>query len=126
MKTYTWNYNEDDEYWNHDDFNTIDECVADAKENYKMKVGQRIAIGEPDVFKISVDSTTILDGIEEQAYDECGDVSESWDSYDYKNDKEGIEELSKQLTKCVEEWLEKRNNMPSFYRITNIRTVEIN
>lgn len=125
MKKYTWNYSEHDELWSHDDFDTIEDCIADAKENYKIEVGESIAIGETDEFRISVDATSVLDAIEEQAYDECGEASENWDSYDYKNDKDGLDELSNQLTKCVEEWLKQRNNMPTFYRILNIKTIEV-
>lgn len=126
MKKYTWNYSENDELWQHDDFDTIEDCIADAKDNYSMKPGDTIAIGETDEFRISVDATSVLDATEEQAFDECGEASESWDSYDYKNDKVGLEELSNQLTKCVEDWLRQRNNMPGFYKILNIKTIELN
>ena len=41
----TWNYKETDELWQHGEFETEEECITDAKENYGMKVGDEIAIG---------------------------------------------------------------------------------
>lgn len=122
MKKYTWSASANDELWQHDDFDTIEECVLDAKENYGYEAGTDIAIGEAIPFIVSVDADDIIERLEENAYEECGEASEGWIHYK----QEQLDELSEILTKHVNEWLEKTKNKPTFYKIDNIISVTIN
>lgn len=114
MKKYTWNESEKDELWHHDCFDTVEECIKDAKENYGYKAGETIAVGITEPFVVSIDARDVLERLEEDAYEECGEASEGW--LDYKN----IGKLSEKLTECVNEWLKETNQEPGFYRIHSI------
>lgn len=120
-KLYTWSYSENDELWQHDIFDSIEDCIADAKENYNINSEDTIAVGKVEPYVVSVDAETILENIEENAYEECGDAAENW--IDYK--KESIERLSVQLTECVNKWLKETGNEPHFYKIIGVKTIVI-
>lgn len=122
---YTWEYSGDVEYWTKDIFDSVEDCILDAKENYDVKEGSTIAIGEPVYFEPYVDACNILDCIEEDAYEEHGEVAESWDAYDYKKDKEKLEELSDKLTEIVRQWLKDNDTYPNFYNVTNIKIIDV-
>lgn len=122
---YTWEYDKDSELWRHDVFDTVEECVEDAKSELLSDAIKTIAVGEVQKYEITIDATDVLDGIEEQAYYECGDASDGWNTYNYKTDREDLDELSDQLSQCVTEWLKKKNNLPHFYSVDNVKTVSL-
>lgn len=122
---YTWEYSENEEYWTKDVFDTIEDCIKNAKENYDIKPGETIAIGEPFYWEPHVDAFNILEQLEEEAWDECGEVSEGWDTCNYERDKEKVEELSEELTEIVRKWLKDNGTYPNFYTINNVRVVEV-
>lgn len=117
MKKYTWSESKNDELWQHDCFDTVEECIKDAKENYDYKVGETIAVGITEPFVVSIDGSDVLERLEENAYEECGEASEGWLNTPYEN----IEKLSERLTECVNEWLKETDQEPSFYHIHSIR-----
>ena len=108
---YTWEYSEDVEYWTKDVFDSVEDCILDAKENYDIKPGETIAIGEPVYWEPYVD-----------AY---GEATEGWDTYNYERDKEKVEQLSEKLTAIVRQWLKDNGTYPNFSKIENVRTVEV-
>lgn len=118
-KQYTWSDSENDELWQHDIFNSIDECIIDAKENYLIKVEDTIAIGTVKPYVVSIDAETYLENLEEDAYEECGDAAEDWIDYESSN------QLSERLTECVNQWLKETGNEPSFYKIVDVKTIEV-
>ena len=124
---YTWEYSEDEEYWTKDVFDSVEDCLKDAKENYDIKPGETIAIGEPFYWEPYVSAFNILERLEEDAWDECGEASEGWDTYDYtiSEDKKKVEELSEKLTEIVRQWLKDNGTYPTFSIINNVRTVEV-
>ena len=123
---FTWNYSESDELWQHDEFKTEEECILDAKENYEMKVGDEIAIGTIYPYRVIVDVDRMLESIEEEAYEECGEVSESWNISSRKLYGKEIDELQEKVTKLVEDYLIKIKENPNFYKIGDTYTVTIN
>jgi len=122
MKKLTWSESENDELWQHDTFDNVQECIDDAIENYKMKKGETIAIGFVFPYIASIDAESVLEEIENYAYDECGESCESWINY---KDKESIDELSNRLTACLNQWLKETKQEPTFYRIDDIETIKI-
>lgn len=120
---YTWEINSNVEYWQHDIFESAEECMLDAKENYGLKTGDKIAIGIVEPYEVNVDADTVLEELEENAYNQCGEYAESWEPTAEKT--EDKEKLSEQLTAIVKEWLEKHNNMPGFYNVVEVRVKEI-
>lgn len=123
---YTWEYGETD-IWQHDLFDTIEDCILDAKENYRVESGTEIVVGEAVPWEPYVWAGNILDHLEEDAYEECGEVAEDWYAYDYKNEegRKGLNEISDKITEIVKQWLKDNGTYPDFYKIENIRTVEV-
>lgn len=79
---YTWMDYPNADIWNHDTFETVQECIEDAKENYLMKQGETIYIGECQNVSIGgIDLEDTLCRVEEDMYEEVGEVSEGWDIY---------------------------------------------
>lgn len=124
-KQYTWAQSEDEEFWRHDKFDTVKECVADYLENYTDGNPQEsIFVGEVEQFVISVDGSRVIESVEENAYDECGECAEDWEPSTGKTLSDWTE-LDEQLTKVVVDWLKKHNDMPSFYNVVDIREVKV-
>lgn len=122
---YTWEYSENEEYWTKDVFDSVEDCILDAKENYGIEPGETIAIGETFYWEPHVDAFNILERLEYDAWDECGEAAEGWETFDYKRDKEKVEELSEKLTEIVRQWLKDNGTYPGFSIIKNVRVVEV-
>jgi len=121
----TWNYKETDELWGHDQYKTEEECILDAKENYGVESGDSVAIGTVYPYTASVDVDSLLEQLEQDAYEECGDAAEYWDISSRKHYDEQIDILHFAITECVEKYLASINEIPSFYRIDDIYTVTV-
>ena len=123
---YTWETNEAD-IWRHDIFDSVEDCILDAKENYLIESGTEIVVGEAVPWDPYVSAYLILERLEEDAYDECGEVAEDWYAYDYKSEegRKSLDELSDKITKIVKQWLKNNGTYPDFYKIENVRTVEV-
>ena len=121
MKQYTWSNNKNDELWQHDIFSSKEECIADAKENYEIKSGETIAIGVSIPYVVNVDAERVLENLEEQAFEQCGEACEGW--IDYKH--EDIIRLSNALSDCVNAWLKETKQEPNFWQVDDIETVVI-
>lgn len=123
---YTWEYEETD-IWQHDLFDTIEDCILDAKENYLVESGIEIVVGEVVPWEPYVFAGNILENLEENAYDECGEVAEDWYAYDCSSEKgrKSLDELSDKLTEIVGQWLKGNGTYPTFYMIKNVEVVEV-
>lgn len=122
---YTWEYNDDTELWYNDLFDTVEDCIADARDNYMVEIGETIAVGEVVPYEPYIMADDVLDKLEEDAYEECGEVAEDWNAYSWKDDKESLDELSNKLTEIVRQWLKDNGTYPYFYKIENVKTVEV-
>lgn len=122
---YTWSENKDDEWWNKGEYDTEEECVQEAIQGYGFKHGDTIAIGKVYPFEPHPDIDTLLDQMEEDAYEECGEAAEAWSIGAGKGREKEGEELEKGVEKLVNEYLEKIGEKPGFYKVGNIHTVVI-
>lgn len=122
---YTWEYSENEEIWRNDIFDTVEDCILDAKENYCVESGTDIAVGEVVPWEPYVMATDILERLEEEAYDEVGEVGGDWNAFNYNKDKEKLEELSDKITEIVKQWLKDNGTYPDFYRIENVEIVKV-
>lgn len=122
----TWNYDENDELWQHDNFETEEECVMDAKENYCVRVGKTIAIGTVNPYVVNVDIESVLEQIEEDAYEECGEVANDWIISNRKSYGNEMDNLQEKVTELVNIYLEKIIEKPTFTKIDSIYTVTVN
>lgn len=117
---YTWNNDKDSEMWCNGKFETIEGCIKNAKEE-GCRTGETVFIGRCVDFEVSVDADDVIERLQEQAYEECGEASDVW--IDWKNDN--VKQLSERLTDCVNEWLKETKQEPTFYYIDNIKAIEI-
>lgn len=117
---YSWNGDNDSEVWGNGKFYSIEECIENAKEE-GYRAGETIYIGRCVDFEACVDAGDVIERLQEEAYEHCGEVSDGW--IDWKNDDVNV--LSERLTSCVNEWLKETDQEPSFYHITDIGPVVI-
>ena len=125
MNRYTWNYNETDELWLHDIFDTIEDCILDAKENYDVKSDETIAVGVIYPYIPKTDIDILLERLEEDAYEECGEAAESWYISTRKGHEKEFDELQEKVDLLVTEYLEKIGEKPYFYKIDDVRTIKV-
>ena len=118
---YIWNFNKDAEIWQNDEHDTIDECLKEAKKKAEMDEHQTVVyIGECVPYIPEADCTDILDRMQEQAGEMCGDVGDDWCAYDWHK-KEELEELNDTLTSAVRVWMKKYGHYPTCCNIQNIK-----
>lgn len=114
MKKYAWSRHSDDEIWHGGVCDSVKECVEEARcEDYKYT--DTFAIGYVEPYQVDcVNSDMIIEYLQENAYDEIGEVSESWlDSIT----REQREDLESRVLKVVLEWLKDCKEEPTFYKI---------
>lgn len=114
---YTWNFDRNAEYWNNDEYDTVEECIKDARNNMISDEDYVVYIAEVVPFEPKIDADDILCRLEEDAYEECGEFAEDWNVYEANKD----DELSNALTQVLIDWLKKHHLMPNFYTVENIR-----
>lgn len=123
-----WTYNLNDaEAWTSDEFDTKEEAIAEARAEIDLLEkldgiphGDIFRIGQVELYNpmINVD---FISQLEEQAYDECGEVAEGW--------LEGVEEKQKQalddqIQEVIAKWLEDIGKTPGFGSIVNIERIK--
>lgn len=121
MDKYSWNFNEDAERW-FESADSIAECIADARaavESGECDQADTVYIGVNVPFIPSVDAESVLETVEEDAYEFC-ELAEDWSACDRKM-KDELEELSDTLSAAVKAWLKKNGREPDFYAVQNIR-----
>lgn len=126
MEKYSWELDGNAERWYNDTHDNIDDCITDAKEavidgDYQTDEPPTVVyIGENIPFIPTVDVERILDNVEEQAYDYCGDIDGDWAAYNYKK-KEELQELEDSINTILHVWLKKYGYYPNFWRIENVK-----
>lgn len=112
MNKYFWNFDEHDEVWRNSG-DTIEECISEAKweKEYREMAEDYVYIGEIEAHEPEIDIEYLIDNIQEQAYEECGESCEGWlDGLK----KEDMKKLEERLNKVFADWLEETKNQPYF------------
>lgn len=131
MNKYAWDFDIDSEFWNNGTFDSVEECIEDAIQYLTTAIDDSdeypklVYIGNVREFVPKIGALHILERLEEQAQEECGEIGEDWDAYHY-DEKERIAELEDALNKVVIDWLTKYNRMPNFYTVENIMEYPLN
>lgn len=132
-----WIVTFDNEKWDdwYEEFDTKEEAITDITSQDINKLyeywndnygGDEIPeviecfVGQMDVFKPTVNTSSVLDDIMENAGWHGGDYA---DGYLDNVDNEMENELDKQLNEVLNKWIEKFNLQPSFYQVINIEKV---
>ena len=134
---YSWVNDCNTEIWNNGMFDTVEECVKDARyenfveyelssnnDDYVIYVGECVPV---DIDGIYLDD--ILERVEETMYGEMGEVAEGWDIYstsgEYQDRKPIYDKYQKQLEILVLNYIKEIGEKPDFFKIRNIREVRI-
>lgn len=125
---YTWETNEYAEVWRNATSETIEECIEDAKQTLDLKSGDVIYVGEceEDVVVGSINLSYVLENIEEDVYEQVGEVSEGQDISTVTEERRAIyEKYNRKLAEFIKAYIEEIGETPNFYRIANIRSITI-
>lgn len=127
---YTWMDYTNADIWNHDTFETVQECIDDAKENYLMKQGETIYVGKcKDVSIGGVDLDDTLWRVEEDMYEQVGEASEGWNIYStigcYADRRPIYDKYNEKFRRLVKDYIEEIGETPKFYKIINEQEVVI-
>ena len=125
-KEYSWSWKADSDNYS-SPYDTIEECLEQARLEYEGNVRKTIYIGiVEESFDSGVDTDSVIEKIQNDAYSEYGEVAE-----EYLEDitKEQLNELDTVLNEAYSKWKEKHNIKTSFYNIIeikeyNLKTVE--
>lgn len=126
VEKYSWSFDETAEIWRNDSHDTIDACLKEArqaiqeKEHTTPEPPEVVFIGENIPYVPLVDAESVLERLQDEAYEFAGAVGKDWDAYNYKKQDE-LEELAKSLTSVVIDWLERHGYAPRFWAVENIR-----
>lgn len=113
-KKYAWSRHSDDEIWRGGPCDSIRECVEEAlAEDYEMT--DTFALGHIEEYNINCYfADDIIERLQNDAYDEVGEVAEDWLDNVSKEDREKLET---RLFTVVQEWLKEIHELPSFYKV---------
>lgn len=103
-------------YWG--DFNTIQECIADAKDMGR-KAETAIWIGrveETDIRRVCL--TSILEDLHNAVCDDVGEVAEDWYIEDIDN-KEAYEKCENAINDLVVKYIEENGMEPTFANVVD-------
>ena len=121
---YTWETNPTLETWRNSTFDTIKECLAEAKREHGANDDNTVYVGECVPFKIEVSVESMLEQLQDDAFEFAGEAAEDWETYDCGKQSE-LDELSEQISNVVSDWLKKYNREPHFYQIENVKEYRI-
>lgn len=126
---YTWIGNDNCDIWDRGEFDTIEECIGEALD-CGFEPGDTIYIGECENVEVGgIYFDDVLDHMEETMYEEVGEASEGWNISSitgaYSDRKEIYEKYQNKLENLVMEYLDEIKEIPSFYKVINVRSVEI-
>ena len=125
---YTWERYRDANIWMNEEFDSIQECIEDARSNGFEK-GDTIFIGECKPVEITgIDFDSVLESVEQSVYEEVGQVSEGWTiGYIRGNTARAavLEKYDKKLLDLVMQYLEEIHEVPNFYKIINVKEYKV-
>lgn len=91
----------------------IKEATSEADGNEHFWIAEQKEINPP------VCAYSVIENIQEQAYEEIGEASEGW--IKYTKDQES--ELSGILTEAFYNWCKKHNHLPNFFGVQNVEKI---
>lgn len=109
---------------NEEDFDYT--CIEDAADyvwnNWDVEIGSVATVFEGDSAPTRAPNfvPSMSDLMEERAYEEHGEYSESWEF-----DKEDGESLQEAVEAVVDKWAKEHHMQPRFYGVENVRPIQI-
>lgn len=128
-KLYTWSQLNDN-WENADTFETIEECIEDAKatigQYIDIKDGYTIYVGECVEPTIFADFDDVLEDVADQAENDYGEEAEDWDICYDDSRKEIYDKYEKMLNILVKEYINEIGENPTFFKVENVKKIVIN
>lgn len=124
----------DSEVWDtSEEFNTPEEAIKYGKdvliddkkqpeESQEYFGRESFKIGQLRWFKPVICIETLIENLQDNAYDTCGEVSDGY--LDIKD--EDINKLSEMINETLDEWANKTGNHATFGTIENVKTIYLN
>lgn len=108
----------EDEYYH----TSIEDAVEDLWNGGQYEIGEVATIweGDPDLKTASHFTPNMAEYLQERAYDELGEVTDSWE-FSEKEDKS----LQNAVNKAVDDWATANNMQPKFYSVENVREIQV-
>ena len=158
---WVYNYEQDAERWDIDEtYNTKDEAISAAIEDaaeyardyceIESEADDWLKNGSFDVGQIrkptfSIDAEDIIEKIQEQFDEQCGEAAEDWMSWPSRNNHwrnltgeerakqnehigayhRKLEDLSERIHEVVEKWMAENGELPNFSSIEDVATVRV-
>ncbi|MCK5138370.1 MAG: hypothetical protein KAQ85_00875 [Thermodesulfovibrionia bacterium] len=111
MKTGEWLGSTDEEMFNIGPYETKEQAIEEIPNDAALESGEEFFIGQITVYEPSIDIDTVIENLDEQSAEECGETSEMWvDGFT----KEAKEELSNSLNLVLKGWLVHYKYTPEF------------
>lgn len=101
-------------------FDSYDEAYWAARKDPEAHNYSCCYIGEVCEYEPRVSASAVLETVQDDAYDQCGDFA-----IDYLDDVKKIhkQELGEMLTKVFNDWAEEYGYKPPFFTVENVRKV---
>ena len=119
MNKIDWCHSHDGENFTSDSFDTKEEAIADAIENYEYTT---FYIGKAVEHEPYIDADDIFERLNEQACDQCGEYAENYLYYVKEEDKEKFE---KAINDIFKKWAKETKNNPTFFTVEDIEKIEV-
>ena len=123
-ETGKWCISNDGELYNADDYDTKEDAIESAKEDYEYMnfYVAKVVDLEFEASDVSL-SDNAYESLSEALFEEVGEVAENWD-----NDvtQEQLNELDEMLGNTVIEWVNKNNLQPKCYGVAGDCKIEQN
>lgn len=122
MDKWTYETYEGSDIWRGDICESREEAIREGNEEAKEYGYETFKIGIVEDVNFGIDVDSVIEDIQEMAYDEIGELAE-----DYLDDATTEErlELEEQLNDVFYKWQEKYNHKPTFYRVVSEEILEV-
>ena len=117
---FTWNEDANSDIWYNDKFNTVKECLEDAKKS-GVAPGTEIAIGVCEDYIPHIYADDVLERLGDNASEEVGEVADDWLQWEHGKGYYKADLLEEKLNKVLDEWLKETNQVPNFYKINILK-----
>ena len=122
--------NPNEDIWYHDGFETEEEFIKDAKENYDVLPGEKIYIGKCHKSEINgICFGDVLENVENAMEEDVGEIAEDWDistTIGSHSDRQPIyDKYDKKLRKLVLDYIKEIDEEPRFDWIGDVKEVMI-
>lgn len=125
-----WTYSSEEERWGNECFDTFDEAITAGRNSYasnKEETDEDVTVSQFFVGQISnpvavINVDSILETVDENYYEQCGDYAEGWHNAIAKEDTAVLEKM---MHETFVQWQKLTNNKADFYKVINVVVLDV-